>query len=89
MSCRPLLIVPHKFSHMTCVVYSSILGIRCDQLTIPQSLALVWQPRADGYFLADNPQRLVQQGKVARIPFVAGECDDEGTLFSLTQTNVT
>ncbi|KAH9038800.1 alpha beta-hydrolase [Lactarius pseudohatsudake] len=54
-----------------------------------QSVALVWQPRADGVFLTDHPQRLVQQGKVARIPFVAGECDDEGTLFSLSQTNVT
>jgi acetylcholinesterase len=54
-----------------------------------QSLALAWQPYADGIFLADNPQRLVQQGKVARIPFISGECDDEGTLFSLSQTNVT
>ncbi|KAH9061818.1 alpha beta-hydrolase [Lactarius deliciosus] len=54
-----------------------------------QSIALVWQPRADGVFLTDHPQKLVQQGKVARIPFVAGECDDEGTLFSLSQTNVT
>ncbi|KAI9457437.1 carotenoid ester lipase precursor, partial [Lactarius psammicola] len=54
-----------------------------------QSLALAWLPRVDGVFLADNPQRLVQQGKVARIPFVAGECDDEGTSFSLSQLNVT
>ncbi|KAF8261992.1 carotenoid ester lipase precursor [Lactarius quietus] len=54
-----------------------------------QSLALAWQPYADGIFLTDNPQKLVQQGKVARIPFVSGECDDEGTLFSLSQTNVT
>ncbi|KAH9170119.1 alpha beta-hydrolase [Lactarius sanguifluus] len=54
-----------------------------------QSVALVWQPRADGVFLTDHPQKLVQQGKVARIPFVAGECDDEGTLFSLSQTNIT
>ncbi|KAF8261989.1 Alpha/Beta hydrolase protein, partial [Lactarius quietus] len=46
-----------------------------------QSLALAWQPYADG--------KLVQQGKVARIPFVSGECDDEGTLFSLLQTNIT
>ncbi|KAH9073423.1 carotenoid ester lipase precursor [Lactarius deliciosus] len=46
-----------------------------------QSLALAWQPRIDGVFLVGDPQKLVQQGKVARIPFVAGECDDEGTLF--------
>ncbi|KAH9035785.1 carotenoid ester lipase precursor [Lactarius pseudohatsudake] len=54
-----------------------------------QSLALAWQPRVDGKFLADVPQKLVQQGKVARIPVVTGDCDDEGTLFSLSQTNVT
>ncbi|KAN0139660.1 Alpha/Beta hydrolase fold [Lactarius tabidus] len=54
-----------------------------------QSLSLAWQPYADGIFLEDNPQKLVQQGKVAQVPFVSGECDDEGTLFSLSQTNVT
>ncbi|KAI9454054.1 Alpha/Beta hydrolase protein [Lactarius psammicola] len=54
-----------------------------------QSLALAWQPRVDGVFLTDLPQKLVQQGKIARVPFVAGECDDEGTLFSLSQANVT
>ncbi|KAH8983925.1 carotenoid ester lipase precursor [Lactarius akahatsu] len=54
-----------------------------------QSLALAWQPRADGVFLTDHPQKLVQQGKVAKIPFVAGECDDEGTLFSLSNANIT
>jgi len=37
----------------------------------------------------DDPQKLVQQGKVARIPFITGDCDDEGTLFSLSQVNVT
>ncbi|KAH9030332.1 carotenoid ester lipase precursor [Lactarius pseudohatsudake] len=54
-----------------------------------QSLALAWQPRADGVFLTDHPQKLVQQGKVAKVPFVAGECDDEGTLFSLSNANIT
>ncbi|KAH9030331.1 carotenoid ester lipase precursor [Lactarius pseudohatsudake] len=54
-----------------------------------QSAALVWQPRVDGTFLADNPLELTRQGKVAKIPFVIGDCDDEGTLFSLSQTNVT
>ncbi|KAJ7480555.1 carotenoid ester lipase precursor [Mycena latifolia] len=54
-----------------------------------QSLVLAWLPRADGTFLTDNPQRLVQQGKVANIPFVTGDCDDEGTLFSLSTLNIT
>ncbi|KAN0142053.1 Alpha/Beta hydrolase fold [Lactarius tabidus] len=54
-----------------------------------QSVALVWRPRVDGIFLVDDPQKLLKRGEVARIPFVSGDCDDEGTLFSLTQTNVT
>ncbi|KAJ7205224.1 Alpha/Beta hydrolase protein [Mycena pura] len=54
-----------------------------------QSLALAWVPREDGTFLTDNPQRLVQQGKVANVPFITGDCDDEGTLFSLSTLNIT
>ncbi|KAI9442992.1 Alpha/Beta hydrolase protein [Lactarius indigo] len=54
-----------------------------------QSVALVWRPRIDGVFLAGPPLELTQQGKAARIPFVIGDCDDEGTLFSLSQTNIT
>ncbi|KAJ6555000.1 carotenoid ester lipase precursor [Mycena vulgaris] len=54
-----------------------------------QSLMLTWLPREDGVFLTDNPQRLVQQGKVAPVPFVTGDCDDEGTLFSLSTLNIT
>ncbi|RDB14741.1 Lipase 4 [Hypsizygus marmoreus] len=54
-----------------------------------QSLRLAWLPRADGVFLADNPQKLVQQGKVANVPFITGDCDDEGTLFSLSTLNIT
>ena len=37
-----------------------------------QSLVLAWVPRADGVFLGDIPQTLVQQGKAASIPFVSG-----------------
>ncbi|KAF7300171.1 Carboxylic ester hydrolase [Mycena kentingensis (nom. inval.)] len=54
-----------------------------------QSLILTWLPREDGKFLTANPQALVQQGKVSPIPFVTGDCDDEGTLFSLSTTNIT
>ncbi|KAH9030327.1 carotenoid ester lipase precursor [Lactarius pseudohatsudake] len=62
---------------------------RSGQLTNPESLTIAWQPRADGVFLADNPQKLVQRGKVARIPFVTGVCDDEGTIFALSASNLT
>lgn len=54
-----------------------------------QSLILTWLPRADGVFLADSPQALVQQGSVANVPFISGDCDDEGTLFSFSTLNVT
>ncbi|KJA20079.1 hypothetical protein HYPSUDRAFT_204126 [Hypholoma sublateritium FD-334 SS-4] len=40
-------------------------------------------PSADGTFLTDNPQRLVRDGKIADVPIVAGNVDDEGTLFSI------
>ncbi|KAH9889042.1 carotenoid ester lipase [Cubamyces lactineus] len=48
-----------------------------------------WMPHADGLFLTDNPQRLAQEGKIANIPFVIGACEDEGTLFSLANINIT
>ncbi|KAJ6554989.1 carotenoid ester lipase precursor [Mycena vulgaris] len=54
-----------------------------------QSLMIAWLPREDGVFLTDNPQRLVQQGKVSPVPFITGDCDDEGTLFSLSTLNIT
>ncbi|KAF8836216.1 alpha/beta-hydrolase [Paxillus ammoniavirescens] len=54
-----------------------------------QSLILTWQPRVDGVFLTDDPQKLVQRGSVADVPFVNGDCDDEGTLFSFSTLNIT
>ncbi|OAX36717.1 alpha/beta-hydrolase [Rhizopogon vinicolor AM-OR11-026] len=54
-----------------------------------QSLALAWLPRVDGVFLTADPQQLVLQGSVADIPFITGDCDDEGTLFSFSTLNIT
>ncbi|KAJ3759223.1 carotenoid ester lipase precursor [Lentinula raphanica] len=54
-----------------------------------QSLNFPWLPRADGVLLSDDPQKLVQQGQVVSIPIVSGDCDDEGTLFSLSSLNIT
>ncbi|TDL14969.1 carotenoid ester lipase precursor [Rickenella mellea] len=54
-----------------------------------QSLEIVWQPRVDGVFLKRNPQTSVAQGLYAKVPFVSGDCDDEGTLFSLFNINIT
>ncbi|KAF9441554.1 alpha/beta-hydrolase [Macrolepiota fuliginosa MF-IS2] len=49
-----------------------------------KSLVLSWPPRADGEFLTDTPYKLIQDGKIAQVPLVAGNVDDEGTLFSLS-----
>ncbi|KAI0790998.1 carotenoid ester lipase precursor [Abortiporus biennis] len=54
-----------------------------------QSLKLAWLPRADGTFITAPPQSLVQQGQVSSVPFVTGDCDDEGTLFATSSLNLT
>ncbi|KAG0694304.1 Alpha/Beta hydrolase protein [Suillus ampliporus] len=48
-----------------------------------------WFPRVDGTFLTADPRDLVLNGSVADIPFITGNCDDEGTLFSLSSLNIT
>lgn len=37
-----------------------------------QSLNFAWMPRADGTFIKKPAQTLVQEGKVANIPFITG-----------------
>ncbi|KAG8970881.1 hypothetical protein FRC03_000099 [Tulasnella sp. 419] len=54
-----------------------------------KSLALTWLPRVDGVFLTESPFEAVAKGKVASIPYVTGDLDDEGTLFSLSTLNIT
>ncbi|KAI0766816.1 carotenoid ester lipase precursor [Irpex lacteus] len=54
-----------------------------------ESLNLTWIPRADGKFLQDLPYQAVLKGKIANVPFVAGDTDDEGTLFTLSLANIT
>ncbi|KAH6918005.1 carotenoid ester lipase [Coprinopsis sp. MPI-PUGE-AT-0042] len=53
-----------------------------------QALRLAWLPRVDGNLITDHPFQLVREGKVADIPYVSGNCDDEGTLFALPILNV-
>ncbi|OCH92834.1 carotenoid ester lipase precursor [Obba rivulosa] len=48
-----------------------------------QALNLAWLPRTDGKFLTAPPLHLVLNGSVANVPFINGNCDDEGTAFSL------
>ncbi|KAG9227336.1 hypothetical protein CCMSSC00406_0004125 [Pleurotus cornucopiae] len=53
------------------------------------TLVLPWLPRTDGTFIREDGQRLVQQGKIANVPYIVGDCDDEGTLFALILNNLT
>lgn len=53
------------------------------------SLALSYLPRPDGEVLADSPDRLASQGRFHATPIIIGDMEDEGTLFSWIQENLT
>jgi carboxylesterase type B len=53
------------------------------------SLALSYLARPDGKVLTQSPDLLAKTGKFAKVPFIIGDQEDEGTLFSLFQENVT
>lgn len=53
------------------------------------SVALSYLPRPDGTVLTDSPDRLVLAGKYAPVPFIVGDQEDEGTIFSIFQNNIT
>ncbi|KAL2848980.1 Alpha/Beta hydrolase protein [Aspergillus pseudodeflectus] len=53
------------------------------------SLALAYLPRPDGLVLADAPDQLALENKVAKVPYIAGNQEDEGTIFALFQSNIT
>ncbi|KAJ5588003.1 secreted lipase [Penicillium hispanicum] len=53
------------------------------------SVALSYVPRPDGTVLTDSPERLAGEGKYASVPFITGDQEDEGTIFALTQSNIT
>jgi len=54
-----------------------------------QGLVLAWLPRVDGVFLTEPPQYSVLRGHVSNVPMITGNCDDEGTLFSISTINIT
>ncbi|KAH9918278.1 sterol esterase [Fomitopsis serialis] len=53
------------------------------------SLNLAWQPRLDDDIFVRNPEHSIEMGLWAQVPTVSGDCDDEGTVFSLGSTNIT
>ncbi|PMD44849.1 cholinesterase [Hyaloscypha variabilis F] len=53
-----------------------------------QSVALSYLPRPDGAVITQSPDILAQNGQFAKVPFIIGDQEDEGTLFSLIQSNI-
>ncbi|KAI0759318.1 carotenoid ester lipase precursor [Irpex lacteus] len=53
------------------------------------STGSLFAPRVDGIFISDPPLEAVMNGAVADVPFIIGQCDDEGTLLVLNAINVT
>ncbi|KAH8982171.1 carotenoid ester lipase precursor [Lactarius hatsudake] len=53
-----------------------------------QGLILAWMPRVDGVFLTEPPQYSVLRGHVSNVPMITGNCDDEGSLFSIATINI-
>ncbi|OAL44595.1 lipase 3 precursor [Pyrenochaeta sp. DS3sAY3a] len=50
---------------------------------------LSYLPRPDGKALTQSPDILVAAGKYAKVPFIVGDQEDEGTLFGLFTSNLT
>ncbi|KAG9217919.1 hypothetical protein CCMSSC00406_0008560 [Pleurotus cornucopiae] len=53
------------------------------------SLNLAWIPRVDGDLIKEEPYTLIRRKAYVKVPFITGNCDDEGTLFSLSNMNIT
>ncbi|PNY23696.1 Carboxylic ester hydrolase [Tolypocladium capitatum] len=53
------------------------------------SLALSYLPRPDGRVLTDSPDVLAREGRYHAVPMIMGDQEDEGTIFSFFQTNLT
>ncbi|KAF8998244.1 Alpha/Beta hydrolase protein [Cyathus striatus] len=54
-----------------------------------ESLILSYEPSIDGELIARSPMTSVQEGLYAKVPIINGDTDDEGTLFSFTNLNIT
>ncbi|TFK88161.1 alpha beta-hydrolase [Polyporus arcularius HHB13444] len=57
--------------------------------TVSPGSALPFLPRADGSFVKMPPMHLPLNGKIADVPFIAGDVKDEGTFFSFGTLNIT
>lgn len=53
------------------------------------TVSLSYLPRPDGKALTASPDALIASGKYAKVPFIVGDQEDEGTLFGLFTPNLT
>jgi carboxylesterase type B len=53
------------------------------------TVSLSYLPRPDGTALTASPDLLIAAGKYAKVPFIVGDQEDEGTLFGLFTANLT
>ncbi|KAJ7623916.1 Alpha/Beta hydrolase protein, partial [Mycena polygramma] len=54
------------------------------------SVQFIWRPRVDGEVVVQDTLISILEGLTPRrVPFLTGDADDEGTLFSLSTTNIT
>ncbi|KAF6843031.1 sterol esterase precursor [Colletotrichum musicola] len=53
------------------------------------SFGLSYMPRPDGKILTASGETLAKAGKIARVPIIVGGVEDEGTVFSIFQSNIT
>ena len=54
-----------------------------------ESLALSYTPRPDGKTITASPEVLIEKGKYAKVPFIVGDQEDEATIFTKKQKNIT
>lgn len=53
------------------------------------SEAISYLPRPDGTILQDSPEQMATDGRLHAVPMIIGDLEDEGTIFSTHQFNVT
>jgi acetylcholinesterase len=58
-------------------------------LTSYRSLQVAFGPTVDEKVIVRNPQASVKKGLYANVPIIIGNVDDEGTLFSFGNQNIT
>lgn len=73
--------VPYTKFLQACNSVPGILGY--------STVNLSYLPRPDGKTITDSPETLVLNGKYAKVPFIVGDQEDEGTLFGLFTPNLT